>query len=140
MENNVAKKVTAERVRRVIKKHNYKDGFEYCELAKPLFNELGQINQTCLYMELAAYIYFTETKTNIDKKVVKPSFIGKSQDISYYLIYAGMNKNDLTRNALSRLKVSGRAVIYADRCLVDEDALKEKMITFKQIPYEIRVY
>jgi len=66
--------------------------------------------------------------------------IGESHGISYYLIYSGMNKNDLTRATLSKLKVSGTAVIYADRCLIDEDELKEKGITFKQIPYEIKVY
>jgi adenine-specific DNA-methyltransferase len=60
--------------------------------------------------------------------------------MSYYLIYTGKNKNDLTRSALSKLKITGPAVVYADRCLVDEDELKERGITFKQIPYEIKVY
>lgn len=140
MEDNIAKKVTAERVKRAIKKYNYKDGFEYCELEKPLFNEKGQINEACSYDELASYIYFTETQTNLDKKKVKDPFVGESRSISYYLIYTGKNKNDLTRGALSKLKITGQAVIYADRCLVDEEELKAKGVVFKQIPYEIKAY
>lgn len=41
MEDEVARKITAERVKLAIKKYGYKDGFEYCELQKPLFNEKG---------------------------------------------------------------------------------------------------
>ena len=140
MEDDIAKKITAERVKRAIKKYDYKDGFEYCELVKPLFNEKGQINEACSYGELASYIYFTETQTNANKKIVKNPFIGESHGTSYYLIYTGKNQNDLTRSALSKLKINGSAVIYADRCLVDEQDLKEKGVVFKQIPYEIKVY
>lgn len=140
MEDKVARKITAERVRISISKNGYKDGFEYCELAKPLFNEKGQINEACSYDELASYIYFTETQTNINKKAVKNPFVGESHGTSYYLIYTGKNKNDLTRSALSKLKISGQAMVYADRCLVDEEELKAKGVVFKQIPYEIKVY
>ena len=140
MEDSVAKKITAGRVKKTIKNNKHKDGFEYCELAKPLFNEKGQINEQCTYDELATYIYFTETRTNIDKKSIESPYIGESGSTSYYLIYAGKDKNDLTRATLKKLKITGEAVIYADRCLVDEDEIKEDGIVFKQIPYEIKVY
>ncbi len=140
MESDVAKKITAERVKRAIKKYKYSDGFEYCELAKPLFNEKGQINEQCTYDELATYIYFTETKMNAEKKNIKSPYVGEKGEVSYYLIYAGRDKNDLTRAALAKLKIKGRAVVYADRCLIDEDDLREQGIVFKQIPYEIKVY
>jgi len=140
LEDAVAKKITAERVKRAIKKYGYKDGFEYCELAKPLFNAKGQINEDCSYDELASYIYFTETRSNINNRAIKNPLIGESAGTSYYLIFKGKDKNDLTRSALAKLKIKGPAVIYADRCLVDEDALRAKGIVFKQIPYEIKVY
>ncbi len=140
MEDDVARKITAERVKLAIKKYDYSGGFEYCELAKPLFNEKGQINEQCTYDELATYIYFTETKTNAEKKNIESPFIGHSGGISYYLIYTGRDKNDLTRAALTKLKIKGQAVIYADRCLIDEDDLREKGVVFKQIPYEVKVY
>lgn len=137
MVDEIAKKITAERVKKAIKKYGYKDGFEYCELKKPLFNAAGMINEDCTYEELASYIYFTETQMNIDKKKVKQPFIGASGGKDYYLLYAGKGKNDLTRSALTKLKIQGKAVVYADRCLVDEDKLAVEGITFKQIPYEI---
>ena len=140
MEDDVAKKVTAERVKRAIKKYGYKGGFEYCELKKPLFDERGQINEACTYGELASYIYFTETQMNIDKKKVAPPLIGASGGTAYYLIYEGRNKNELTRATLKKMNIQGKAVIYADRCMVDESELAAKGISFKQIPYEIIVY
>jgi adenine-specific DNA-methyltransferase len=140
MEDNVAKNITAERMKRAIKKNGYDDGFEYCELKKSLFNAEGMINEQCSYDELAAYIYFTETQMNIDKKRVAAPLIGSTADKSYYLLYAGKGKNDLTRAALVKMKIQGKAVIYADRCLVDEQELAASGIVFKQIPYEIIVY
>ena len=71
MEDDIAKKITAERIKREIAKYDYKDGFEYCELDKPLFDENGQIEETCDFNQFATYIYFTETQTNIDKKRLK---------------------------------------------------------------------
>jgi adenine-specific DNA-methyltransferase len=140
LEKHIARARTAERIRRALKKDEMEDGFEYCELKKPLFNEKGQIYEGCSYGELASYIYFTETQTNIDKKKIKNLFVGESHGTSYYLIYTAKNKNDLTRSTLSKLKITGKAVIYADRCLVDEEDLKKRGIIFKQIPYEIKVY
>jgi len=141
MEDGVAKEVTAERVRRAIKKYKYKDGFEYCELGKPLFDENGQIEGTCDFKQLATYIYFTETQTNIDNKKIKDNFIGENYGTEYYLIYKGRDKNDLNKTFLKRLKKGeNKKVVYADRCLVDDDVLKKFNVEFKQIPYEVRVY
>lgn len=138
LEQKIAREITSERIRKVISESG--GDFEFCKLEKALFNERGQINEDCTYNELATYIYFTETQTNINKKNVEEPLIGDSRGVSYYLFYAGKNKNDLTREKISKLKLSGPSIIYADRCLVDEDELKEKGIIFKQIPYEIKVY
>lgn len=141
MEDKVAKDITVERVKRAIKKYGYKDGFEYCELDKPLFNEHGQIEDTCDFKQFATYIYFTETQTNIDSKKISGNFIGESDDMEYYLLYKGKLQNDLDKSALKIISnTDKKKVIYADRCLLDEDELKRYNITFKQIPYEVKVY
>jgi len=70
MEDDIAKKITAERIKRAIEKYNYKDGFEYCELDKPLFDENGQIEETCDFNQFATYIYFTETDSGTKLKYV----------------------------------------------------------------------
>lgn len=141
LEESVAKKITAERVRKSIKKYNYKDGFEYCELDKTLFDENGQIDISCNFNQLATYIYFTETQTNLDKKKISGNFIGDNVDTDYYLIYKEKDKNDLNKTVLKKLrKTDNKKIVYADRCLLDEKILEEYKIEFKQIPYEIKVY
>lgn len=141
LEDKVVKEITAERVKRAIQKYDYQDGFEYCELDKPLFNEEGQIEDECSFNQFATYIYFTETQTNIDSKKIKGSYIGESDDIEYYLIYKEKGKNALSKSFLKYLeKGMKKKVIYADRCLLDEDLLVEYNIVFKQIPYEVKVY
>jgi len=141
MEDKVVKDITAERVKRAIKKYGYEDGFEYCELDKPLFNERGQIEETCDFRQFATYIYFTETQTNIDPKKIDENFIGELETTEYYLLYKGKNKNDLDKSFLKKIKdTDGKKVIYADRCLIDDDTLARHSIVFKQIPYEVKVY
>jgi adenine-specific DNA-methyltransferase len=136
-----AKNITAERVRKSIEKHDYKDGFEYCELDKPLFGENGQIDKDCTFEQLATYIYFTETKTNINKNAISKEFIGEHNDTEYYLLFNGVGKNILDRDFLKNIKNNGKPkIIYADKCLVDERTLEKNKILFKQIPYEVKVY
>jgi len=141
MENDVAKNITAERVKRAIQKYDYKSGFEYCELTKPLFDENGQIEKECDFNQFATYIYFTETQTNIDRAKINKNFIGEHSDTHLYLIYKEKDKNYLTKTFLRQLKKDGtRKIVYADRCMVDDDILEEYNIVFKQIPYEVKVY
>lgn len=141
LEEKISKDITAERVKRAIKKYDYKDGFEYCELDKPLFDEQGQIEETCEFNQFATYIYFTETQTNIDKNKIEKNFIGEHNDTEFYLIYKEKDKNILTKSFLSKLRKNGnKKVVYADKNYLDEDVLLKYNITFKQIPYEVKVY
>jgi DNA modification methylase len=141
LEDKVAKEITTERIKRAIEKYSYKDGFEFCELDKPLFNEEGQIEQESSFEQLATYIYFTETNTNIDRNKISGSFIGDYDETEYHLIFKGKGQNILDKEFLKKLqKNNKRKVIYADKCLIDERALKKHKIQFKQIPYEVKVY
>lgn len=141
MEDGIAKDITAERVKRAIKKYDYKDGFEYCELDKPLFDKDGQIEKTCEFDQFATYIYFTETQTNIDPTNVSGSFIGDLNEVKYYLIYKEKGKNVLNKSFLKKLKKNDNTkVIYADKCTLDDDTLEQHNIIFKQIPYEVKIY
>lgn len=141
MEDKVAKDITSERVKRAIAKYGYKEGFEYCELDKPLFNEHGQIEETCDFKQFATYIYFTETQTNIDHAKVAGNYIGERSGTEYYLIYKEPHQNDLDKSFLKKLeKTSERKIVYADRCMLDDSELAEYNMVFKQIPYEVKVY
>lgn len=141
MEDKVVKDITAKRVKRAIEKHEYNDGFEFCELSKPLFDENGQIEAECDFNQFATYIYFTETQTNIDLAKREDNFIGEHSDREYYLIYKEKDVNVLTKSFLKKLKKSDAVkVVYADRCLLDNDTLEKYNVVFKQIPYEVKVY
>ena len=141
MEDEVAKKITAERVSRAIDVKGYDEGFEYWELSKPLFDSEGKIDESCDFNQLASYIYFTETQTNLDVKSIEANFVGGYNTTDYYLIYKGVGKNDLNESFLKKLKQDDKIkVIYADRCLLDEDLMKAYKIVFKQIPYEVKIY
>lgn len=141
MEDEVAKKITAERIKRAIKKYGYKDGFEYCELSKPLFDENGQIEEECEYKQLATYIYFTETQTNINLKEITGNLIGEFNEVKYYLLFREKGNNILDKSFLKNIKKNGeKKVVYADNCLIDNDILAQYNLIFKQIPYEVKVY
>lgn len=141
MESEIAKDITAERVKRAIKKYDYQDGFEYCELDKPLFDENGNIEKTCDFRQFATYIYFTETQTNIDPKKISDPFIGDKDEVEYYLVYKEAHKNVLDKTVLEKIEeTKTKKIIYADICELTADELEAYNIQFKQIPYEVKVY
>ena len=138
---NSTEEITRERIKRAIQNGKYNDGFEYCELDKPLFNEDGQIEEECSFEQLATYIYFTETNTNINKKLISDNLIGEYNDIEYYLLFKEKGKNILNKSFLKKLhKNDGKKVVYADKCMLDSKVLEVYNIQFKQIPYEVKVY
>jgi len=154
MEKNIAKKITAERVKRVANGYSYKkndgkavkvaglgSGFEYVELGKPLFDKDGMIDKEMKFNDLASYVYFTETYTNLDKSKIKGNYLGDYGSCHYFLLFNSIGKNVLSRKFLKEVKnKDGKKIIYADKCLLDDDVLEKHQIIFKQIPYQIKVY
>lgn len=152
MENEIARKVTAERVKRVIKGYTYKNntgkdikvkglggGFQFMNLDTELFDAHGLINNDISYTDLARYIFFSETKLDLKEKMVKDYFIGDNNGTKYYLIYKQNGKNVLNERIASKLKKTDKQkVVYADNCTLDAETLDELRITFKQIPYEVK--
>ena len=152
MEEEIARKVTAERVKRVIKGYPYKNnkgedikieglggGYQFMNLDTELFNAHGLINDDIGYSDLARYIFFSETKLDLKERVIEDYFIGENKDIEYYLIYKNDKKNILNSRIISRLRKTGKQkIVYADSCTMDAEILAELKITFKQIPYEVR--
>lgn len=141
IDENIAKNITPLRVKKAIESYGYNGSFEFCELSKPLFNSEGQIEDECTFEQLAQYIYFTETQNNLEKKAIKGNFVGDNNTAEYYLLFKEKNKNVLNKVFLGTLnKNDKRKIVYADKCLLDEDTLLKHNIQFKQIPYEVKVY
>jgi len=140
-----ADKITAERVRRVIK-GGTSGSFSYFELGKPI--ELGGIldgKNLPSFMELARYVFYTATGQEFDERKVdeKKFSIGSTKEYDVYLLY----KPDVeflkgTALTLERARALGakngkRRLVFAPTKYLDQDQLAEFHIDFAQLPFEI---
>lgn len=162
LDEAIASKITAERLRRVIEGYNHNGdpdkpveglggGFRYCRLGVPLFNEFGDIDTAVSFPDLAAHIFFAETGVPIPSKASEASsYLGKHGDKAVYLLFAPGQEgtprealgNVLTPDALTALPAppegfEGVRVVFAEGTTVSPDRLKAEGVVFKQIPYQI---
>ena len=120
-------------------------GFHYYRLGEPIFDEYGCIRGDIRFAELAAHVWYMETRTPLLKKCKSP-LLGVHNGIAYYLLYNGIlgdrkpqGGNVLTGPILSQLaKHDGPKVIFGETSRLGEVRLKDEQITFKQIPYDVR--
>jgi site-specific DNA-methyltransferase (adenine-specific)/adenine-specific DNA-methyltransferase len=156
MDDNIAKNVTAERVRRVAQGYtNAKGerveglggGFQFCKLSdEPLFTPDGQIRSDVTFAQLAEFVWFVETGTGFIGKADSP-LIGIHEGRAIYLLYNGILKdksvsggNVLTGPVYESLpKFDGPKVIYAAACRLGAARLAREGIVFKQTPYALEV-
>jgi len=155
MDENIARNVTAERVRRVSEGYtNAKGqevqglggGFQYCRLsAEPLFAPDGQIRSDVTFAQLAEFVWFAETGTGFAGQADSP-LLGEHEGRAIYLLYNGILKdksvaggNVLTGPVFDILpRFDGPKVIYAAANRMGGRAAREG-ITFKQTPYALEV-
>lgn len=157
MDQNIARKVTAERLKRVA--NGYKNakgeqveglgsGFSFATLGEPLFDERGNIRGTVKFAELARHVHFIETGEPMPKQAKANSpLIGVCRRTAIYLLYNGILKdktpdggNVLTTAVLAHLpKHNGPKVIYGTACRLGTERLRREQIVFKQLPYRLRV-
>lgn len=151
-----ADKITAERVRRVIKgvpnakDENLRKGlsgsFSYFELGKPIEMEsILEGKNLPTYKELARYVFYTATGEEFDEKAVneKTNFIGESKEYKVYLFYQPnleyLKSTALTLNrakALSKHK-GKKCLVFAPTKYLDQEYLNRLRIDFAQLPFEI---
>jgi len=158
IEAEVARKITAERVTHVAlgyenakgqKIDGLGGGFKYCRLATPLFNEDGAISKEVKFADLAAHLYFTETGQPLPdaEKAERASLLGMHNGVAIYLLFNGIlgdkkvnGGNVLTGPILTSLPPhDGPKIIYGESNRLGTERMKREGITFKQIPYRIRV-
>jgi adenine-specific DNA-methyltransferase len=151
-----AGKVTAERVRRVIKgvadakDAALKDGlggsFSYFDLGPAIEMESILSGENLpSYGELARYVFYTATGEEFDEAAVdeKRNFIGESKQQLVYLFYApDLAYLKATALTLDRANALGpyagkRRLVFAPTKYLDQEHLDERRIDFAQLPFEI---
>lgn len=160
LEEDIAKNVTAERLKRVINGYEVKkqngtvetveglcDGFRYCKLSDPLFDQFGNIREGVGFKQLAYHIFFSETGVPLkqNSKLDTP-LIGKYKGTAYYLLFNGIlgdktvnGGNVLTSKVLENLtKHKGNKIVFGMASRLSASRLKKENIVFKQIPLEIK--
>jgi adenine-specific DNA-methyltransferase len=141
---NISQKITAERVRRVIKGYAYTTSrgknekveglggaFTYAGLGAALFGEYRNLGKKLPpHDEIAKYIFYTETSRDFDKKALNPKTgkIGEYRNTSYYLLYTPNNKEDQALD-LAWLKSTEKSeknrniVVYCEKIWIHRDDL-----------------
>ena len=164
LERDIARNITAERLRRVIQGYTWTDqrgnerfemglgdGFRYCTLGATIFNPDGSINLTVIWEDLARHIWFTETRTpwpglpspseGEGLGVRVETCLGTFNGVAYYLYFNGIGGNTFGPPQLAELPLNEMPkVVYADTAAVEPAELDEHQVTFKQIPYDVKVY
>ena len=138
--------ITRERVKRVIKKNKYKTGFTYYTLGPSIDADSLLSGKLPKYEEFAKYVFYLATgKNHPDEKKIKKKeyFVGKSSNESIYLIYE-KNLDSLKKLAITlewaentNKKDSGKKIIYAPACFLDDEHLEKFNIQFVSIPYNL---
>ena len=158
MKAQIAREITAERVKRVAqgytnakgeKVEGLGGGFRFCELGEKMFDESGKIRDTVRFADLARHVYFTETGEPLPReRVGKSPLLGiTGGGVAVYLLYNGILKdktvdggNVLTSATFALLPAhAGPKVIYAAGCRFSRERQKRESLTFKQTPYAIRL-
>jgi adenine-specific DNA-methyltransferase len=162
MEESICSDITRERLTRVIIGYTatngktsrdvpgFGGGFRYCNLSHPIFDAEGQIHEEVRFADLAAHVFFTETGEPIPKRPSgkQPSpLLGACNGTAVYLLFNGVlgdkrpdGGNILTSKVLADLPPhDGPKVVYGEGCRLGAARLKRAGITFKQVPYEIKV-
>ncbi|MFC1590409.1 site-specific DNA-methyltransferase [Candidatus Omnitrophota bacterium] len=153
---NYADKITAERIRRVIKgvknarnmhlQKGLKGTFSYFELGDPIEMEsILEGNKLPSYLDLARYVFYTATGEEFDSKKVKEKkhFIGESKEYEVHLFYKPdieyLKSTALTLEAAKSLGPfkKKKRIVFAPSKYLDTDYLLEYRIDYCQLPFEI---
>ena len=124
-------------------------GFRFCTLGEPAFDADGRINPAVRFATLAAYIWHFETGEPAQHNFDKP-LLGIHNGTAYFLLYNGIlgdrrpsGGNVLIHPVLNSLKEEfkhdGSVVIYGETTRLGAATLAVEKITFKQIPYDVKM-
>lgn len=124
-------------------------GFRFCTLGDAAFDEDGRISESVRFASLAAFVWHFETGEPSTQEFHSP-MLGVHNGVAYYLLFNGIlgdrrptAGNVLTKAVLQHIKAlfphDGPMVIYGETTRLGEATLAAEGVTFKQIPYDVKV-
>jgi adenine-specific DNA-methyltransferase len=139
-----AETITAERIKRVIKGYGEKEGtggnFHYYTLGLPLFagDHFEYLNDEVDLKRIKEYLWYSETRMPYHDKKEEIFFLGKKDETAIYFLDEEKGSGTLDYESFSSIKnKASQYIIYASNCLLPEDFMLQKNITFKKIPRDI---
>ena len=146
-DKNIARDITAERIKRAIKKYDLNSGFTYYKLGTAIDAETLLQGDLPTYEQFAKYVYYLCTGQHHSKpKEIKPKdfFVGNASNTAIYLIYE-QDFDKLTQLALNlslaekfrKASANKPIVVYAPACFLDEEYLQDFNMQFVSIPYNL---
>lgn len=124
-------------------------GFRFCRLGEPAFDIDGRISAEVRFATLAAYVWHFEVGEPGQQAFDKP-LLGLHNGTAYYLLYNGIlgdrrpaGGNVLTHAVLQAINDlfphAGPKVVYGEMSRLGASRLAAEGITFKQIPYDVKM-
>lgn len=124
-------------------------GFRFCTLGEPAFDDHGCIRADVKFATLAAFVWHFETGEPAQQQFDKP-ILGVHNGTAYYLLYNGIlgdrrpaSGNVLTHAVLQAINEvfphDGPKVVYGEMSRLGASRLAAEDITFKQIPYDVKM-
>lgn len=122
-------------------------GFRFAKLGPQVFGESGRVNPEIGYEDLARFVFFLATGRPLPSEPAEVPFLGSASGVGVYLLYNGVLKDEseyggnvLTRGLLDSLPgFDGPRVVYGAASRVAPERLDALGVTFRQIPYQLRV-
>jgi adenine-specific DNA-methyltransferase len=138
--------ITRDRAKKVIERDKTKTGFTYYTLGPSVDADSILSGKLPKYEEFAKYVFYLATGRNYpttQKIREKDYFVGKLGSESIYLIYE-QSLNSLKNMAVTldwaeatNKKDSGKKIVYAPACFLDDEHLEKFNIQFVSIPYNL---
>lgn len=124
-------------------------GVRFCTLGDPAFDTDGRISTAVKFATLGAYVWHFETGQPGNLAFDSP-MLGVHDGVAYYLLFNGIlgdrkpaGGNVLTHDVLRAIKEvfphDGPRVVYGEVSRLGAARLAAEGITFKQIPYDIKM-
>lgn len=124
-------------------------GFSFYTLGDAAFDENGRLSPSVRFKTLAAYVWMLEADKPTQQAFESP-LIGVHEGKAYFLLYNGIlgdrrpdGGNVLTNAVLAHLRdlqpADTSAVVYGETSRLGPARLAAEGVTFKQIPYDVKM-